>query len=651
MPRRVLFLLAMSACRPASETAPAPAADVLGPGIISAGNVFRGSFTPDGDTLYYFRNITEGQEDYRIVRSHRTGIRWTEPETVTLGGAYSDLYPALSPDGSRMVFTSYRPAPGDTSAHPSAYLWYVERAGGAGGSWGEPVFMAEASAWAHYHAQPIFTSTGAVHFTRSGWDYRGHSEHLTRLNDGRFGPADTSAAWLALRSRIGPGRHLYETVPGHDGTYALLMIGDRAADTVRPGPPDIYASLRTPTGWSDPRPLGAGVNTSATENFPFYSPDGTELYFVRDFASVHRVPLSRALGAAAAREYVVDTLLAGLDTPWSLAFLPDGSMLVGEKYGGVRRYRDGALSEPLDGMPAALRSEESGFLDVAIDPRFSENRLVYLAFVEGTAEANHTALYRARLDGSGLAEGRVIYRAAPDKQGLAHPGGRLVFLPDETLLLTIGDGFDYRDAAQDRGSALGKVVRLDREGRPALGNPFADTAGVRPELYSTGHRNPQGLLVDPRDGTVWAHEHGPRGGDEINRLRPGLNYGWPRTTHGVDYTGEIVSREQTARGIEPPVLVWVPSIAPSGFALYLGDRFPQWTGDFFVGALAERSLRRVRIREGEVVLQETLLRELRARIRDVRAGPDGLLYLLTDDARGMLLRLRPASGAVSSRSR
>ena len=147
--------------------------------------------------------------------------------------------------------------------------------------------------------------------------------------------------------------------------------------------------------------------------------------------------------------------------------------------------------------------------------------------------------------------------------------------------------------------------------------------------------------MDPRDGAVWAHEHGPRGGDEINRIRSGFNYGWPRTTHGVDYSGEVISKEQTAKGIEPPVLVWVPSIAPSGFALYLGDQFPDWTGDFFVGGLGERSLRRVRIREGEVVLQEVLLRELRARIRDVRVGPDGYLYLLTDDPHGMLLRLRP----------
>ena len=478
---------------------------------------------------------------------------------------------------------------------------------------------------------------------RSGWDFRGHSEHLSRWNGRTFGAPDTSGTWLAWRDRLGTGRHLYETAPGHDGTYVLLMIGQRPPGG-RPSPPDIYAAFRTPTGWSEPAPLAKPINTPAAENFPFYSPDGRDLYFVREFARFHRVPLARAVGGDRLldRDYVVDTLAAGLQVPWSLALLPGGSILVAEKYGGVRLWRDGALlPRPLGGVPRALQSEDSGLLDLALDPRFEENRLVYLSFAEGTAEANRTALFRGRLDGDSLVEGQVIFRAAPDKRGPAHPGSRIAFLPDETLLLTVGEGYDFREQAQDVGSALGKVVRLDRGGRPPADNPFVGRPGARAEIYSYGHRNPQGLVVDPRDGAVWAHEHGPRGGDEINRVRAGLNYGWPRTSHGVDYSGEVISKEQTARGIEPPVLVWVPSIAPSGFTLYLGDRFPGWTGDFFVGGLAERSLRRVRIRHGEVILQEVLLRELRARIRDVRAGPDGLLYLLTDDPQGMLLRLRP----------
>ena len=351
-----------------------------------------------------------------------------------------------------------------------------------------------------------------------------------------------------------------------------------------------------------------------------------------------------------ARAYVVDTVARGVRNPWSLAFLPDGAMLVSEKYGTLQRFAPGsAQGESIEGGPSAWQFEDGGLLDLALDPDFRHNRMLYLSFSEGDSTRNHTALYRARLDGRRLVEGRVIFRASPDKRGAGHPGGRLLFLPDETLLLTIGDGYDYRDQAQQLGSDLGKVVRLDREGRPAPGNPFADSAGARPEIYSYGHRNPQGLLLDPRDGSIWEHEHGPKGGDEINRLRTGLNYGWPLTTHGVDYSGELISTRQIADGVEPPTLVWVPSIAPSGFALYLGQAFPEWTGDFFVGALKERSLRRVRLRNGEVVLQETLLRELKARIRDVRVGPDGLLYLLTDDANGALLRLRPGgAGAIAA---
>ncbi|MEZ0332485.1 MAG: PQQ-dependent sugar dehydrogenase [Gemmatimonadales bacterium] len=340
--------------------------------------------------------------------------------------------------------------------------------------------------------------------------------------------------------------------------------------------------------------------------------------------------------------FSVDTVATGLKNPWSLAFLPDGGMIVTEKYGGIRHYPKGSPEyRELEGVPRSLQLADGGLLDIALDPRFSENRLVYLAFTEGDSAANHTALFRARLDGDRLTDGRVIFRASPDKVGTGHPGGRIVFLPDETLLLTVGDGYDFRDQAQNLNSPLGKIMRLDREGRPPENNPFASGPEAIPAIFSYGHRNPQGLLVDPRDGTAWEHEHGPKGGDEINRLQPGLNYGWPRTSFGVDYSGELISKEQTAKDIEPPVLVWVPSIAPSGFALYLGDAFPEWKGDFFVGGLAEKSLRRVRMRGGEVVLQEILLRELKARVRDVRNGPDGFLYLVTDAPEGSVLRLRP----------
>ena len=286
------LLWASAGCSSGTQSADSAQPEVVGPETVSVGNVFRGTFTPDGDTLYYFKNVTEGEEDYRIFRAHRTDGSWSEPERVALGGDHSDLYPAITPDGRRMVFSSYRPAPGDTSGQLSAYLWYVQRRGAV---WGEPVFMAEASEWAHYHSQPIFDARGDLHFNRSGWDYRGHSEHVSRWDGTRYGRPDTSAAWLAWRDRIGPARHLYETTPGYDGSFVLLVIGERPGSG-RPGPPDLEVSFRADTGWTAPRPLRAGVNTAATENFAFYSPDGRELYFVREFARFYRLPLERALG-------------------------------------------------------------------------------------------------------------------------------------------------------------------------------------------------------------------------------------------------------------------------------------------------------------------------------------------------------------------
>lgn len=287
-----ILLAASAGCATGAQPADTAAPQELGPETISVGNVFRGTFTPDGDTLYFFRNVTEGEEDYRIFRSHRDGAAWTKPEPISLGGDYSDLYPAISPDGRRMVFSSYRPAPGDTSAHPSAYLWYVER---QGAGWGPPVFMAEASAWAHYHSQPIFDAQGDLYFNRSGWDYRGHSEHVSRWDGERYAAPDTSAGWLTWRGRIEPGHQLYETTPGWDGSFVLLVIGERP-DSGRPGPPDLHVSFRSDTGWTAPRPLEAGVNTPLAENFAFYGPGGRELYFVRDFAGFYHLPLERALG-------------------------------------------------------------------------------------------------------------------------------------------------------------------------------------------------------------------------------------------------------------------------------------------------------------------------------------------------------------------
>lgn len=352
-----------------------------------------------------------------------------------------------------------------------------------------------------------------------------------------------------------------------------------------------------------------------------------------------------AVALPAADEPALQRIASGLRLPWSIAFLPGGGMLVVEKHHGVRAIApDASVGPLLKGAPSrVLAKEDSGFLDIALDPDFAENRRIYLAFVEGDEAANRTAVFKAEFDGKRLRDGRVIFRANVAKKGPSHPGGRLLFLKDGTLLLTVGDGYDYRDAAQDMASHLGKVLRLTREGAAAPDNPFVATAGAAPEIWTAGHRNIQGLTLHPETGEVWSHEHGPRGGDEINLLKPGLNYGWPTVSHGIDYDGTIITRIAVADGFEQSKFYWAPSIAPSGLTIVGGERYRDWKGKFLVGGLASRSLVRLRVgRETLLLVEEArLFAALRARIRDVREGPDGLLYLLTDDEKGDLLRLVP----------
>jgi len=366
---------------------------------------------------------------------------------------------------------------------------------------------------------------------------------------------------------------------------------------------------------------------------------------------LHRLIFSAALLTAvatpavqAAASYKIETVATGLNHPWASQFLPNGDILITEKLGGLRIVRSGKLdAAPIAGLPKVFQQGDCGLLDIALDPNFVANGRVFIVFSEGDAAANHMAIFRARFDGRSLVGGRVIFRTKPNKAKGSHCGARIAFLADKTFLVTIGDGYDYRDQAQNLASDLGKTLRLNRDGFVPASNPFVGRAAARSEIYTLGHRNAQGLLRDPRNGDVWLHEHGPKGGDEINLLKRGANYGWPKATHGIDYSGAVISEMKEAPGIEAPVVVWVPSIAPSGFALYLGDKFPAWHGDFFVGALAEKSLRRVRISNGRPVAQEVLLRELDARIRDVREGPDGYLYVLTDEEKGRLLRLTPTA--------
>lgn len=347
-------------------------------------------------------------------------------------------------------------------------------------------------------------------------------------------------------------------------------------------------------------------------------------------------------GAAQLEPYV-----GGLQRPWSLAFTPDGDILVTEKYRGLRLIRDGRLlPEPLaGGPPDVFAKADSGLLEVALDPDFARNRRVFLSFVEGDEEANRTAIWSARYEDGRLQDGRVIFRVVPDKKGPGHPGGRMIFLPDATLLLTVGDGFDYKSAAQDLGSHLGKILRLTRQGAAPADNPFAGRAGALPEIWTWGHRNPQGLARDPVSGDVWEHEHGPRGGDEINRLRAGANYGWPLVTHGIDYDLSIISERAFAPDVERSWFFWAPSIAPSGLAVYRGKIFADWDGKLLLGGLVSRSISRMRpAKQAGFFIEEERMFGLRdKRIRDVRVGPDGLVYILTDEDDAELLRLRPVA--------
>jgi aldose sugar dehydrogenase len=343
--------------------------------------------------------------------------------------------------------------------------------------------------------------------------------------------------------------------------------------------------------------------------------------------------------------YKVTEIAKGLDHPWSMAFLPDGSMLVTERVGRLRLIQHGLLrAEPIGGVPAVHTGGQAGLFDIVLHPNFAQNHVVYLTYAAGTNVANGLQVARARFDGSTLQDLQVIFKAMPLKDTDNHYGGRMAFLPDGTFALTVGEGFEYREKAQDLTSDLGKIVRLNEDGSVPRDNPFVGQASVRPEIYTWGHRNEQGLIFDAESGRLYETEHGPRGGDELNIIVARRNYGWPVITYGMDYSGAYVSPYTQRAGLEQPVIYWTPSIAPSGLAIYRGDKFPQWRGDLFVGALVLKHLRRVHLDErGNVVDQEQLLNDLHWRIRDVRAAPDGYLYVCTDDANGRVLRLEPTS--------
>jgi aldose sugar dehydrogenase len=338
------------------------------------------------------------------------------------------------------------------------------------------------------------------------------------------------------------------------------------------------------------------------------------------------------------------TVARGLEHPWALAFLPDGRMLVTERPGRVRIVTgDGHISEPLAGVPRVLARGQGGLLDIALDPRFAENRLVYLSYAEpGDGGLAGTAVARARLAEGRLEDVRVIYQQQPKVEGSNHFGSRIVFARNGTLFVTQGDRFSYRDRAQDLSVGLGKIVRINADGSAPRDNPFIGRAGARPEIWSYGHRNVQSAALDPQTGQLWTVEHGARGGDELNRPEAGRNYGWPVITYGVDYSGAKIGEGTTKKGMEQPIYYWDPVIAPSGMAFYTGSAFADWKGSILIGSLNPGLLVRLTLKDSRVVREERYLGERTERIREVQEGPDGLLYLLTDSSNGRILRVSPA---------
>jgi glucose/arabinose dehydrogenase len=338
------------------------------------------------------------------------------------------------------------------------------------------------------------------------------------------------------------------------------------------------------------------------------------------------------------------TVAAGLSHPWGLAFLPDGRTLVTERPGRLRVVgRDGRLApQPVAGLPKIEEYGQGGLLDVALHPRFAENGLVYLSYAERGEGGYGTAVARGKLAGDRLEAVEVIYRQQPKSRAGRHFGSRLVFDRAGFLYVTQGDRGEM-ERAQKLDDLAGKVVRLHDDGRVPTDNPFVGRPGARPETFTLGNRNVQGAALHPVTGELWSHEHGPQGGDEVNVLRKGVNYGWPVITYGVNYgIGTKIGEGTSKPGMAQPLHYWVPSIAPSGMAFYTGDKFPAWRGSLFVGALRGELLVRLLLDGEKVVKEERLLRGTLGRIRDVRQGPDGYLYLLTDSSDGAMVRLEPA---------
>jgi len=343
----------------------------------------------------------------------------------------------------------------------------------------------------------------------------------------------------------------------------------------------------------------------------------------------------------------VETIATGLAYPWGLAFLPDGRMIVTEKPGRIRLVtREGQLSPPLAGTPEVWYSGQGGMLDVAVDKSFVQNGTIYFCYAERASGGGRTTVARGKLNDSSpprLTDVRVIFRQDGRLSSGNHYGCRIAQAPDNSLFVSLGDHYSARDQAQTLDNHIGKVVRISPEGVAPKDNPFTDRGDAKPEVWSYGHRNSQSLAFNPATGDLWEIEHGPRGGDEINIIGKGKNYGWPVIGYGIDYSGAKLHASTSKDGMEQPVKYWVPSIAPSGMAFYTGNLFPKWKGSLLVGALAGQMLVRLPLNGNTVGAEERILQNLNERIRDVRQGPDGAIWLLTDNSAGRILRVTPAA--------
>ena len=384
------------------------------------------------------------------------------------------------------------------------------------------------------------------------------------------------------------------------------------------------------------------------------------LFFVMCSDRLAAQPYITQSDVPAERGFRAVALLQGLEHPWGMVWLPNGDIIVTERPGRLRRVRDGQLaSDPIAGIPEVFDSGQGGLLDVSLHPRFEENRQIYFTYAHGNTIANRTRVATAVLKGNQLKNWQVTFEVATNKFGGQHFGSRLLWLPDETLLVSIGDGGNppvrlegdwIRKQAQNRQSHLGKILRFKDDGSVPPDNPFVSSADAQPAIWSYGHRNIQGLAYDPLRSMVWASEHGALGGDELNLIQAGRNYGWPTVTFSREYyDGSKISPHTSKPGMVDPVAVWMTAIAPSGLLVYSGKHFEQWRGDLLVGGLKSQDIRRIDLNEAGQVVGQSALR-IGQRVRDVRQGPDGLLYVLTDESNGSLIRLEPVSDKESPSS-